>query len=102
MPSREFPKHLIRKLEHENFPLVALSAVHEAREYLDQVETGAIAQAREMGASADDIAGALGITRQGVYYKLKMLDRDTDGGDAMSDPDDVVVIDTPEDSTPAP
>lgn len=95
MASTEFPRHLIRKLEHENFPLVTLSAVHEARQYLDQVEGDALPKAREMGASADDIAEALGITRQGAYYKFKMLERHTEG-DASSDPDEVLVIETQE------
>jgi erythromycin esterase-like protein len=60
----------------EAFPLIALSAVQELRAYLDEVEAASIRRAREMGASADDIAEALGITRQGAYYKMKKLESD--------------------------
>jgi hypothetical protein len=57
------------------FPLVALDAVRELRVYLDEVEAESILRAKELGASAEDIAQALGITRQGAYYKLKQLER---------------------------
>jgi transcriptional regulator with PAS, ATPase and Fis domain len=72
----KFPRRLIHRVENrETFPLIALSSVQELRAYLDEVEAESIRQAREMGASADDIAEALGITRQGAYYKLKQLQR---------------------------
>lgn len=67
-------RHLIRRLEHaEAFPLIALQALHELRIELDEVEAGAISRARELGASLEDIAGAMHITRQGVAYKLKTI-----------------------------
>jgi hypothetical protein len=56
-----------------NLPLLALAAVRDLRGYLDLVEADALRRAKELGASADDIAEALGITRQGTYYKLRNL-----------------------------
>jgi hypothetical protein len=73
--AREFPRHVIRKLENENFPLVALGALTELRHYLDEVEDEAILKALELGAGAEDLADALGITRQGAYYKIKALEK---------------------------
>lgn len=88
MTTEKFPRRLIRKVEgRDTFPLVALSALEELRAHLDQVEAEAILRARELGASGEDIAQALGITRQGAYYKIKQLeqaepaDNDGDGGD---------------------
>ena len=73
MEEGKFPRHLIRKIENLNFPLVALQSVRDLRRYLDRVEVDRLRRARELGASAEDIADALGITRQGAYYKLKQL-----------------------------
>lgn len=74
---------LLRKLEHADaFPLVALQALRELRADLDAVEAEAMLRARELGASLEDIAEALEITRQGVSYRLKVLaesGRDDDG-----------------------
>lgn len=70
-----FPRHVVRKLENENFPLVALGALAELRHYLDEVEDEAILKALELGAGAEDLADALGITRQGAYYKIKALQK---------------------------
>ncbi len=65
---------LLRKLEHADaFPLVALQAIRELRTDLDAVEAEAMVRARELGASLEDIAEALEITRQGVSYRLKVL-----------------------------
>ena len=65
---------LLRKLENvEAFPLIALQALPELRADLDSVEAEALLRARELGASLEDIADALAITRQGVAYKLKVL-----------------------------
>lgn len=70
----EARRALLRKLEHADaFPLVALQALRELRTDLDAVEAEAILRARELGASLEDIAEALEITRQGVSYRLKVL-----------------------------
>lgn len=80
MTAEGFPRHTVRKIENMNFPLIALGAMRELCAYLDEAEAQALRKARELGASAEDIAEALGITRQGAYYKLKALE--TEGGGA--------------------
>jgi hypothetical protein len=81
---------LLRKLENvEAFPLIALQALPELRADLDAVEAEALLRARELGASLEDIAEALAITRQGVAYKLKAL---PENGDAHDDTDEADVI----------
>ncbi|HEX6400357.1 MAG TPA: hypothetical protein VF108_07840 [Actinomycetota bacterium] len=64
----------LRKLENADaFPLIALQSIREARAGIDEIEAHAILRARELGASLEDIADAMGITRQGVAYRLKQL-----------------------------
>ena len=70
-----FTRSLIRKIESEDLPVQALQAIHELRAYLDDREATHLVKARELGASSTDIAEALGITRQGVYNKLRSLER---------------------------
>jgi hypothetical protein len=67
-------RSLIRKLEHiESFPLIGLQAIRELRDDLAEVEAEAILRAREMGASLEDIAESMGLTRQGVAYRVRVL-----------------------------
>lgn len=74
LPRMTDRRSLLRKLENiEAFPLIALQALPELRADLDAVEAEALLRARELGASLEDIAEALAITRQGVAYKLKVL-----------------------------
>ncbi len=89
---------LLRKLENvDAFPLIALQAVHELRADIDSVEAEALLRARELGASLEDIADALEITRQGVAYKLKALaGNDDDDGDDDGEEDKIVDITTSE------
>jgi hypothetical protein len=77
---------LLRKLDNvEAFPMIALQALPELRADLDAVEAQALLRARELGASLEDIADALAITRQGVAYKLKAL---AGNGDDHEDADE--------------
>jgi transcriptional regulator with PAS, ATPase and Fis domain len=55
--------------------LIALEAMRELGQYLAEAEAEALVRARDLGASAEDMANALGITRQGAYYKLKALEK---------------------------
>jgi hypothetical protein len=72
MATSRFPRQAVRKLEKcEVFPLMALEGVGEIRRYIDEVEAESIARAKELGATADDIARHMGITRQGAHYKLR-------------------------------
>jgi DNA-binding NtrC family response regulator len=67
----KLPRSITRKLEqHDEFPLSAL----EARRRLDEVECDAIESARERGATLEDIAEALGVSRQAVHYKLQHIE----------------------------
>ena len=80
---------LLRKLEHASaFPMVALQAIRELRTELDAIEAEALLRARELGASLEDIAEALEITRQGVSYRLKAL---ADAGHDDGPADDEIV-----------
>jgi hypothetical protein len=82
---------LIRRIENvEAFPLVSLRAARALQEWLDGSEADALRRAREMGASLEDIADALGITRQGVAYKLHALSE-------QDEPE--TVVDVTDDST---
>ena len=75
MSGPRITRSLIRKIESEDLPVQALQAIHELRAYLDDLEAAHLLRARELGASSTDIAEALGITRQGVYNKLRSIER---------------------------
>ena len=62
---------------------------------VDAVEAEALLRARELGASLEDIADALAITRQGVAYKLKTL---AGNGDAQDEADERDVVEVAEDA----
>jgi DNA-directed RNA polymerase specialized sigma24 family protein len=83
----EVRRDLIRKLENADaFPLIALQALRELEQDLESLQNQAILRARELGASLEDIADAMGITRQGVAYRLKTLDgHDRPQGDEVID-----------------
>jgi hypothetical protein len=88
LPGMTDRRALLRKIENvEAFPMIALQALREFRADLDGVEAQAILRARELGASLEDIAEAMEITRQGVSYKLKVLagNGDRDGEDEIVD-----------------
>jgi hypothetical protein len=90
LPHMADRRALLRKLENvEAFPLIALQALPELRADLDAVEAEALLRARELGASLEDIAEALAITRQGVAYKLKVL---AGNGEAHEDEEEAEVI----------
>jgi hypothetical protein len=50
-------------------PDTGLKAVRSLRELADRLETLQVARARELGWSWQDIARALGVTRQAVHKK---------------------------------
>jgi hypothetical protein len=93
----EGPKrNALRKLEHaQAFPLIALQAIREIRSDLDELEAESIVRARELGASLEDVAEAMGITRQGVSYRLKHL-----SGDGHDDEDEIVDLSAEETERP--
>ena len=70
----DLPRTLIRKLErYREFPLESLEAVAQVRKVVGEIEFRAIVEARERGATWDDIAEALSISRQSVLYRLRTL-----------------------------
>lgn len=69
-------RNLVRKTEmHEEFPLAALEAVACVRRYLDEVERRAVTAARARGGTWEDIAEALGVSRQAVYQRFRQPQR---------------------------
>ncbi|HEU4354609.1 MAG TPA: helix-turn-helix domain-containing protein [Actinomycetota bacterium] len=76
MASERTPRSLIHQIETSSIPLKVLEGIQGLREYLDNVESTALCDARDEGASIVDIAEALGTTRQTVYNRLKQLAED--------------------------
>jgi DNA-directed RNA polymerase specialized sigma24 family protein len=64
------PARLIKRARDHNMPFGALNAITELRAHLTTLENKAIEEARAKGASWEDIAGALGITRQALQQRL--------------------------------
>ena len=72
--SEPVKRSAIRRVENADaFPLVALQALRELRDDLERRENAAILRARELGASLEEIAESMGITRQGVAYRIKAM-----------------------------
>ena len=71
----KLPRPLLHRLEKaEDFPLSALEAITAIRRLLDETERSAVRSAREKGATWDDLAYALGVTRQEVFYRYRNTD----------------------------
>lgn len=86
-----FPRHLVRRFDSLNFPLALLEGVHELRAYLEEVEQEAVSRAIELGAGAPEIAEALGLSRQGAYYKIRAFEKRLQ---VIEDEDVVVLADS--------
>jgi Homeodomain-like domain-containing protein len=50
-------------------PAVGLRAIHSLRELADRLETLQVTRARELGWSWQEVADALGVSRQAVHKK---------------------------------
>jgi hypothetical protein len=66
-----FPRSLLRRAENTELNLGSLEAIAELRSTLDRLEDEAVLRAREKGATVDDIAEALRLTPQAIYYRLR-------------------------------
>jgi len=66
-----FSRSLLRRAANTELSLVSLEAIAELRGTLDRLERAAVLSAREKGATVDDIAQALDLTPQAVYYRLR-------------------------------
>lgn len=64
------PPRLIRKAQNVELAFSSLPAIAELRRHLDELEEEAIRFAREHGASWEDIAEAVGITRQALQQRM--------------------------------
>ena len=69
---------VIKRAENTELPLAALEAIVEVKEHLDHLEIEHIKSAREKGASWEDIARAMGITRQALQQRVRH--REKNGG----------------------
>jgi hypothetical protein len=71
MDGSTFPRPLLRRAENTELSLGSLEAIAELRRRLDRLEHEAVLSAREKGATVEDIAEALDLTPQAVYYRLR-------------------------------
>lgn len=80
----------IRPEKADAFPLMALQGIRVLRGYLEELEPRCIERSLDLGASVEDVADALGITKQGVYYKIRRIaeqsgeDVNAEEGEAVS------------------
>jgi transposase-like protein len=65
------PRSLLRRAENTELSLGSLEAISEIRAYLDELEKLAMVSAREKGATVEDIADALKLTPQAIYYRFR-------------------------------
>jgi predicted transcriptional regulator len=63
---------LLRRAQHyEELPLAALQAIAELRPQLAELEQVAVRVAREKGATWEEIATTMGITRQAAQMRFR-------------------------------
>jgi molybdopterin-biosynthesis enzyme MoeA-like protein len=90
MPDRPvLSRALLKRAENVELSLGSLEAISEIRAYLDELEKQSMASAREKGATVEDIAEALRLTPQAIYYRLrneKMNLQVTPGEPNVADP----------------
>ena len=79
------PHRLVRKALNPELTFAALPAIGELRRHLDELEARAIVIGRTRGAAWQDIADALGITRQAAQARMKAYLRRFPGIDAAPD-----------------
>jgi predicted transcriptional regulator len=62
---------LLRRAQKTELSLGSLEAIAAIRGHLDELESAAMLSARDKGATLEDIAEALGLTPQAIYYRLR-------------------------------
>ena len=62
---------LRRAQRYQELPLAALQAIAELRSRLAELEQAALQEAREKGATWEEIATAMGITRQAAHMRFR-------------------------------
>lgn len=66
----EHARQLLRKAFNPELPFQALPAISSLRECLNALEHDAILYARSKGASLEDIAEVIGVSRQALHHRL--------------------------------
>ena len=61
----------VRQAQNKELPFLALPAIAELRGYLRALEMDIVNYAREKGATWEEIASAMGITRQALYQRMR-------------------------------
>jgi predicted transcriptional regulator len=69
---------ILRRAENTELSLGSLEAIAAIRARLDLLETAAMRSARDKGATTEDIAEALKLTPQAIYYRFRNM-REDDG-----------------------
>ena len=64
---------VLRRAENTELSLGSLEAIAAIRARLDVLEVAAMLSAREKGATMEDIAEALGLTPQAIYYRFRKM-----------------------------
>jgi hypothetical protein len=67
----------VRQAQNKELPFLALPAIAELRGYLRGLEMDIVAYARKKGATWEEIASAMGITRQALYQRMRTRERDS-------------------------
>lgn len=69
----------VRQAENKELPFLALPAIADLRTYLGTLEMDIVAYARKKGATWEEIARAMGITRQALYQRMRTRERRAQG-----------------------
>lgn len=66
------PSPLARRASNVELPFAALPAIQELRRLLDDLEDAAVHYARDRGASWEELAEAVGTSRQALQHRIKV------------------------------
>jgi Bacterial regulatory proteins, tetR family len=69
--ARKLSSSVLRRAENTELSLGSLEAIAMIRARLDELEPAAMLSARDKGATLEDIADALGLTPQAIYYRFR-------------------------------
>jgi hypothetical protein len=83
MADAKLTPSILRRAENTELSLGSLEAIAAIRARLDALETQAMLSAKEKGATMEDIAEALGLTPQAIYYRFRNM-HDGEGEEAAS------------------
>ena len=70
---RKLTPAVLRRAENTELSLGSLEAIAAIRARLNLLEKAAILSAKEKGATNEDIAEALGLTPQAIYYRFRHM-----------------------------